>query len=169
MPYATREPCPGAEGGTLFLDEIGSMVPAVQPKLLRALESGEYWRLGAERPERSSFRLVCATCENLVSLCERRLFRADLLYRVSDLVVSIPPLRERIEDVRTLSEHFCAKSGKGQCSLSEGAMERLEDYYWPGNVRELKSVINRACANVQSGTIGAGDIVFITVFGERGR
>ncbi|MCX7026113.1 MAG: sigma 54-interacting transcriptional regulator [Spirochaetes bacterium] len=158
-----------AEGGTLFLDEVGSMAIAVQPKLLRALESGEYWRLGADKSERSDFRLVCATCENLVNLSERRLFRTDLLYRISDLVVAIPPLRERLEDVRILSEHFCAKSGKGFCSLSEEAVDRLEAYSWPGNVRELKSVINRACANVQSGTIRADDIVFITLFGDRGR
>jgi transcriptional regulator with PAS, ATPase and Fis domain len=158
-----------AEGGTLFLDEVGSMALTVQPKLLRALESGEYWRLGAEKPERSEFRLVCATCENLVNLSERRLFRTDLLYRISDLVVAIPPLRERLEDVRILSEHFCAKSGKGLCSLSEEAIDRLEAYSWPGNVRELKSVINRACANVQSGTIRAEDIVFIIHFGDRTR
>jgi transcriptional regulator with PAS, ATPase and Fis domain len=158
-----------AKGGTLFLDEVGSMALAAQPKLLRALESGEYWRLGAEGAERSDFRLVCATCENLVNLCERRLFRTDLLYRISDLVVAIPPLRERIEDIRILSEHFCARSGKGLCSLCEEAIDKLEAYSWPGNVRELKSVINRACANVQSGSIRAADIVYITLFDDRGR
>lgn len=156
-----------ANGGTLFLDEVGSMVLAVQPKLLRALESGEYWRLGASRPEHSVFRLVCATCENLASLTERRLFRTDLLYRIADLVITIPPLRERLEDVRILSEHFCAKSGKGLCSLSSSAIDKLESYNWPGNVRELKSVINRACANVQSGTIGEEDILFISFMGDR--
>ena len=158
-----------ARDGTLFLDEIGSMTLTVQPKLLRALESGEYWRLGAERPERSNFRLVCATCENLVDLTKRKLFRSDLLYRISDLVVFVPPLRERMEDVPVLSEHFCVKSGKGLCSLSGEALGKLGTYSWPGNVRELKSVINRACANVQSGTIGADDIVFITLFGDRDR
>ena len=158
-----------AKSGTLFLDEVGSMSITVQPKLLRALESGEYWRLGANKSERSDFRLVCATCDNLVNLSERKLFRADLLYRISDLVIVIPPLRERMDDVRILSEHFCAKSGKGLCNLAEDALDRLETYSWPGNVRELKSVINRACANVQSGTIKADDIVFITLFGERDR
>jgi transcriptional regulator with PAS, ATPase and Fis domain len=150
-----------AAKGTLFLDEVGSMSISIQPKLLRALEKGEYWKLGAEKPEKSDFKLVCATCENLEMQIEKGLFRSDLFYRISDLPISIPPLREHIEDVADLAEHFCLQSGKGYCDLSAQALAKLMNYKWPGNVRELKSVINRACANVQKGTIGAEDIVFM--------
>lgn len=154
-----------AAGGTLFLDEIGSMSITIQPKLLRALETGEYWRLGAEKSERSDFRLVSATCDSLDIQMETGLFRSDLFYRISDLLIAVPPLRDRIEDVRDLAEHFCRQSGKGYCELSAEALDKLMGYRWPGNVRELKSVINRGCANVQRGIIGADDIVFM--FGPR--
>ena len=156
-----------ASKGTLFLDEIGTMALSAQPKLLRALETGEYWRLGAEKPEKSEFRLVCATCENPVDLQEKGLFRKDLLFRISDLVVWIPPLRERTDDIRELAEYFCLQAGKGFCELSEGALEKLSEYSWPGNVRELKSVVNRACANVQKGSIGPDDLVYISGFFRR--
>jgi len=151
-----------ASKGTLFLDEIGSMSLSVQPKMLRALETGEYWRLGAEKPEKSDFRLVCATCENPVDLQENGLFRKDLLYRISDLVVWIPPLRERMEDIGELAEYFCLQAGKGFCELSAGALEKLAAYSWPGNVRELRSVVNRACANIQKGSIMTEDIIFFS-------
>lgn len=150
-----------ASKGTLFLDEIGSMSLAVQPKLLRALENGEYLRLGAEKPECSDFRLVSATCEDIEQRMIEGQFRTDLFYRISDLPIRLPPLRERLEDVDELAEHFCQEAGKGACSLSRGALDKLADYDWPGNVRELKSVLNRACTNVQRGPIGADDIMFM--------
>ena len=150
-----------AANGTLFLDEVGTMSLSVQPKLLRALETGEYWRLGAELPERSEFRLICASWENLEAQMERGLFRADLFYRISDLLIHVPPLRERIEDIGELAEYFCLQSSKGYCSLSAVALSKLMNYRWPGNVRELKSVINRACTNVQKGGIREEDIQFI--------
>jgi two-component system nitrogen regulation response regulator GlnG len=150
-----------ASKGTLFLDEIGSMSLAVQPKLLRALETGEYLRLGAEKPETSDFRLVSATCEDIERRMAEGRFRSDLFYRISDLPIRLPPLRERLEDVGELAEHFCQEAGKGSCSLSREAFDKLADYDWPGNVRELKSVMNRACTNVQSGRIGADDIMFL--------
>lgn len=150
-----------ASKGTLFLDEIGSMSLAVQPKLLRALETGEYLRLGAEKPECSDFRLVSATCEDIERRMAEGRFRADLFYRISDLPIRLPPLRERLEDIGELAEHFCQEAGRGTCSLSREALEKLADYDWPGNVRELKSVMNRACTNVQQGPIGADDIMFM--------
>lgn len=150
-----------ASKGTLFLDEIGSMSLAVQPKLLRALETGEYLRLGAEKPECSDFRLVSATCEDIERRMAEGRFRADLFYRISDLPIRLPPLRERLEDIGELAEHFCQEAGRGTCSISREAMEKLADYDWPGNVRELKSVMNRACTNVQQGPIGADDIMFM--------
>ncbi len=151
-----------AERSTLFLDEIASMSPAVQPKLLRALESGEYWKLGADKAEKSDFRLVSATCANLEAQVARGLFRADLFYRISDLPIVIPPLRKRMDDVADLARHFCLQAGKGWCELSEAAIAKLMGYRWPGNVRELKSVLNRACVNVQRGRIEAEDIVFMS-------
>lgn len=150
-----------AAKGSLFLDEIGSMALSVQPKLLRALETGEYWMLGAEKPEKSDFRLICATCEDLEQQIERGFFRKDLFYRISDLPINVPPLRDRVEDVADLAEHFCFQASKGYCELSAAALAKLMAYRWPGNVRELKSVINRACANVQRGSIGDGDITFM--------
>ncbi|MFA6366289.1 MAG: sigma-54 dependent transcriptional regulator [Candidatus Hydrogenedentales bacterium] len=151
-----------AAKGTLFLDEIGSMSRSAQPKLLRALETGEFWKLGAESPEKSDFRLVSATCVNIETEIRRGYFRADLFYRISDLPIRIPPLREHMEDVADLARHFCLLAGKGYCEIGSGALARLMDYQWPGNVRELKSVINRACVNVQKGAIQAEDIVFMS-------
>lgn len=150
-----------AEKGTLFLDEIGAMSISVQPKLLRALEMGEYWRLGAEKPEKSEFRLVCATCEDLEARMNKGLFRADLFYRISDLPIRLPPLRERKEDIMELAERFCLQASRGYCVLSPDALSKLVGYDWPGNVRELKSVINRACTNVQKGSVREGDIFFM--------
>lgn len=151
-----------ASKGTLFLDEIGTMSIAAQPRLLRAVETGEYWRLGAEKPEKSDFRLLCASCKNPVDLAEKGQFRSDLLFRISDLVIVIPPLRERTEDIEELATHFCLVTGKGNCELSAAALDKLLHYPWPGNVRELKSVIARACIDVQKGTIKPKDIVFIS-------
>ncbi len=151
-----------AAKGTLFLDEIGSMSRSAQPKLLRALETGEFWKLGAEKPEKSDFRLVSATCVNIETEIQHGSFRADLFYRISDLPIKIPPLREHMEDVADLARHFCLQAGKGYCELGSGALSRLMDYQWPGNVRELKSVINRACVNVQKGAIQPEDIVFMS-------
>lgn len=151
-----------ASGSTLFLDEIGSMSEAAQPKLLRVVETGEYWPLGSESPRKSNFRLVSASCRNPVGLAEKGQFRQDLLFRISDLVIVIPALRERKEDIEPLARHFCQLAGNGRCGISALAMEKLMDYVWPGNVRELKSVITRACVNIQSGIIGAEDISFIS-------
>lgn len=153
-----------AMGGSLFLDEIGSMSLEVQPKLLRALETGEFWPLGAEKPEKSDFRLISATFEDMGIQIKRGLFRADLFYRISDLPIRLPPLRERAEDIPELARHFCRRAGRGRCDLTEGALGKLMGYEWPGNVRELKSVINRACANVQRGRIEPGDVVFLFDF-----
>jgi transcriptional regulator with GAF, ATPase, and Fis domain len=150
-----------ASKGSLFLDEIGSMALNVQPKLLRALESGEYWRLGGDKPEKSDFRLICATGEDLESSIENGLFRKDLFYRISDLPIWIPPLRARLDDIPELAEHFCIKASQGACEISPGALDKLMEYPWPGNVRELKSVINRACAIVGRGTLMPENIIYI--------
>jgi transcriptional regulator with PAS, ATPase and Fis domain len=152
-----------ASGGTLFLDEIGSMTPYAQPRLLRVLESGEYVRLGADRTEKSDFRLVSATCDDLSELVARSRFRADLFYRVSDLVIRIPPLRERLEDLEELASLFCAEAGAEVCELSREAVDKLMGHDWPGNIRELKSVINRACVTVGEGLVGSEHIDFMAI------
>ena len=152
-----------AAGGTLFLDEIGSMTAHAQPRMLRVLESGEYSRLGADRIERSDFRLVSATCEDLRELAIHGRFRADLFYRVSDLVIGIPPLRERLEDVEELARLFCSEAGGEDCAISGEAMEKLMEHDWPGNIRELKSVMNRACVSVGRGLVTPEDIDFMTI------
>ena len=147
--------------GSLFLDEIGSMALSVQPKLLRALESGEFLETGGDRPEKSDFRLICATGEDLKTAIEKGLFRKDLFYRISDLPIWIPPLRERLDDIPELAEHFCLKASQGVCELSPAALDKLMEYPWPGNVRELKSVINRACANAGRGLLKPENIIYI--------
>lgn len=152
-----------ASGGTLFLDEIGSMTSYAQPRLLRVLESGEFARLGADRMEKSDFRLVSATCEDLSELVARCRFRADLFYRVSDLVIRIPPLRERLEDLHELASLFCAEAGSEACELSRAAVDKLMGHDWPGNIRELKSVINRACVAVGEGVVGPEHIDFMSI------
>jgi DNA-binding NtrC family response regulator len=153
-----------AEGGTLFLDEIGSMASSVQPKLLRALEHGTYLKLGADTPEKSNFRLVAATCEDILSPAGKGLVRSDLFFRIADLIIRIPPLRHRKEDIAPLAEHFCHVASQGLCELSDSALARLVEHDWPGNVRELRSVINRVCADVAYGKIEAEDLVFISFF-----
>lgn len=151
-----------ASGGTLFLDEIGTLSLSAQPHLLRVLESGEYSKLGSDTVERSDFHLVSATCGNIVQMVEEGRFREDLLYRIADLPIVIPPLRERGGDLEELAQYFCMNLGMGQCTLSPLALEKLVSHPWPGNVRELRSTIARACAKVGSGPIGPDDITFIS-------
>jgi len=163
--YTDAQPRTGAieeaHQGTLFLDEIGSLSPVLQPRLLRVLETGEYRRLGSTAPRSSAFRLVSASCLNPIDLAAEDKFRKDLLFRIANVVIEIPPLRERIEDIPLLARHFCARHSKDECALDSGALEKLAAHDWPGNVRELKSVIARACSLRKNGVISAGDIVFL--------
>jgi len=130
-----------ANGGTLFLDEIADVPLATQVKLLRALESGEVKSLGADRSERSDFRLITATSRNLDRRIRDGEFRNDLYYRIAGCVIHVPPLRERLKDVSAIAEKLSADRG---FSLDTEAESRLLQYSWPGNVRELRSCIERA-------------------------
>ncbi|MDH7483515.1 MAG: sigma-54 dependent transcriptional regulator [Spirochaetales bacterium] len=150
-----------AEHGTLFLDEIGSLSPSSQPRLLRVLESGDYRKLGGERPFRTNFRLVSASCINPMELARTGKFRTDLLYRIADLLISVPPLRERLEDIPLLARHFCKQFSEGNCTISPLAMQKLTEHPWPGNVRELRSVIARACARHRHGIIHPENLEFL--------
>jgi DNA-binding NtrC family response regulator len=134
-----------ADGGTLFLDEIGEMSPAMQVRLLRTLDSGEVRRVGEERAFHVDVRIVAATAKDLSREATEGRFRWDLFYRVSTVVIEVPPLRSRRGDIPLLVQHFLAPLARGGKSLrfSERAMARLVNYAWPGNIRELRNLIER--------------------------
>ena len=136
-----------ASGGTLFLDEIGELSPAVQVKLLRVLQEGEYEPLGGNTV-RADVRIVAATNRDLLAEVGAGRFREDLYYRLNVIAITAPPLRARREDIPLLVDHFiglyCAKNGRARLKPTRGAMDRMGDYAWPGNVRELENVIERA-------------------------
>ena len=137
-----------ANKGTIFLDEIGDMPPEIQPKLLRLLQDREFERLGSTRTQRSDARLIAATNLNLVDRVESKHFRSDLYYRLNVFPITVPPLRERRQDIPPLAQHFVQKyagrMGKRIDTIPETAMEVLTEYSWPGNVRELENLIERA-------------------------
>jgi DNA-binding NtrC family response regulator len=134
-----------AEGGTLFLDEIGEMELDSQVKLLRVLESLSFFRVGGTRRRTVDLRLVTATNRDLREAIKANQFRQDLYYRINTITVSLPPLRERREDIRPLAEHFLEQNAPyGRKKLSPASLQALERYDWPGNVRELQHVVQRA-------------------------
>lgn len=135
-----------ADGGTLLLDEIGDLPLGLQAKLLRVIEEGECQRLGGTRTIQVDVRLLCSSAKDLKQETEAGRFRQDLLYRLSVIPLSMPPLRERKEDIPLLVEHFLhgfSRKRGLQLSLSDEAMQCLFDYSFPGNVRELKNIIER--------------------------
>jgi len=137
-----------AQGGTLFLDEIGTLPTAVQPKMLRVLESGNFEPVGDSRTLTANVRVISATNADLNGLVETGRFRQDLIYRLNTFVLALPPLRERQEDILPLGENliekFAKKYNKPSLTLSSDALALLRNYTWPGNVRELSHVIERA-------------------------
>ncbi len=140
-----------AHKGTLFLDEVGEATPAIQVKLLRVLETGEFFRVGGEKPIKTDVRVIAATNINLREAVKDKLFREDLLYRLDVVRINIPPLRERPMDIRPLVEYFIEKNLPKEeinpnVSFSPEAIELLEKYPWPGNVRELSNAIARSMA-----------------------
>jgi len=138
-----------AHTGTLLLDEIGEMPLPLQPKLLRVLQEREVDRLGDTRPLRVDVRVIATTNRSLRALVEEGKFRADLYYRLNVVPLTIPPLRERREDVARLVQHFVAKHSASRArppKFKDELMERLTAWEWPGNVRELENVVRRAVA-----------------------
>jgi len=134
-----------ADGGTLFLDEIGEMEADSQVKVLRALETSMFYRVGGTRARRVDVRLVAATNRDLAEAMKTGEFRQDLYYRINTITVKLPPLRDRRGDVPLLAQHFLeAKAAYGSRRLSPSALAALEAYAWPGNVRELLHAIERA-------------------------
>jgi two-component system response regulator HydG len=145
-----------AHGGTLFLDEIGEISRHVQVKLLRVLQEGEIERLGSSgKPRRIDVRIVAATNVNLAEEVKGGRFREDLYYRLNVIPVSVPPLRDRRDDISLLAQHFvqvyAEKNGKAISGLAPAALERLAEYGWPGNVRELENAIERAVVLTRAG------------------
>jgi formate hydrogenlyase transcriptional activator len=137
-----------ADRGTLFLDEIGELPLDLQPKLLRVLQEKQFERLGGGRTVQIDVRIVAATNQDLWRLVQERKFRADLYYRLNVFPITLPPLRDRVEDVPALVEYFVQKFslelGRRIETIPPEVMEVLKLYYWPGNIRELENVIKRA-------------------------
>src|SRR5262249_37341678 len=135
-----------AHMGTLFLDEVGEMSGAMQAKLLRALDRGEIRRLGGDRTLYVDVRIIAATNKDLAKAASTGEFRHDLYYRLGVIVIEVPPLRERVEDIPLLVEHFAqqvAPPRRAPIRVTVGAMGLLARYHWPGNVRELRNVVER--------------------------
>jgi len=137
-----------ADQGSLFLDEIGDIPLELQPKLLRVLQEREFERLGSTRTKKVDVRVVAATHRDLEEMILKKQFRSDLYYRLNVFPISIPPLRERPEDIPLLVRHFMEQASrrmnKAIDSIPSGTMEALTQYRWPGNIRELENVIERA-------------------------
>ena len=137
-----------ASGGTLFLDEIGEMSLQAQVRLLRVLQDGEFTRVGGKQVLKTDVRVIAATNTDLERAIEDGVFRKDLFYRLSVFPISLPPLRERVEDVNLLVFHFLEeykkKSGRFISGISKEAMRAMVSYRWPGNVRELENAVERA-------------------------
>ncbi|HEY5285379.1 MAG TPA: sigma-54 dependent transcriptional regulator, partial [Polyangia bacterium] len=153
-----------ADGGTLFLDEIGTITPKMQVDLLRAIETNEVMRLGASRPVKVDFRIICATNEDLEKLVADGRFRQDLYYRINVFSITLPSLRERREDIPTLARHFmdklAMKMDKRVSDISPEANRKLMAHDWPGNVRELANAIERAMVVTRKSVIGPEDLPF---------
>ena len=139
-----------AEGGTIFLDEIGEMTPVMQVKLLRVLQDRRFRRLGGTDEVQADVRVIAATNQDLPKLVAEGRFREDLYYRLNVLSIRVPPLRDRMEDIPLLAEHFlgqfASQMGKGVRTVSAEARQLLQDHLWRGNVRELQNAIERAVA-----------------------
>ncbi len=149
-----------ADGGTLFLDEIGEMSLTLQPKLLRFLENGEYRRVGGVANFHSNVRVIGATNKNLLEESEKKVFRRDLLFRLNVITLTIPPLKERDDDILLLANHFLAKKSpiRDPKKLSAAAEKALLQYNFPGNVRELEHIIERAIIFAENNTIQLEDL-----------
>jgi transcriptional regulator with PAS, ATPase and Fis domain len=152
-----------ANQGSLFFDEIGSLPLALQPKLLRVLEAGQYEVLGSSQTQTTNVRLISATNADLNQLVAEKEFRQDLLYRLNTLVITIPPLRERLEDIQPLAEsfiiQFSVKYHKAKLTLCQDAIDKLKRHSWPGNIRELSHTIERAVLLAVSNKITAQQLL----------
>jgi two-component system NtrC family response regulator len=151
-----------ADGGTFFLDEVGDMPMLLQAKLLRFLQERVIERIGGRQEIPVDVRIICATHRNLKELSIAGRFREDLYYRLSEIAITIPPLRERVGDTALLAHHFknkfSIKEGRPSLNFSQEALAMIEGYSWPGNVREMENCIRRAVIMAEGSQISADDI-----------
>ncbi len=151
-----------ASGGTFFLDEVGDLPMSLQAKLLRFLQERVIERIGGREEIPVDVRIVCATHQNLQDLIAAKRFREDLFYRLSEIVVSIPPLRDRVGDAALLAHHFknkfSAQDGRPSLSFATEALAMIEGYLWPGNVREMENCIKRAVIMAEGSQINGEDL-----------
>ena len=147
-----------ARGGTLFLDEVGELPLDLQPKLLRVLENRCFRRVGGTRDRPLDVRIVAATNRDLAALVASRQFREDLYFRLAAAVVSVPPLRERLNDLPFLVVSLLRDLGRGSLIFPEETLGMLRSHSWPGNVRELKNVLASALAFVDGGVLEPGHL-----------
>ncbi len=150
-------------GGTLFLDEIGDMTPATQTKILRALQSGAFERVGGGQTIQVDARVIAATNKPLEAAVAARQFREDLFYRLNVVRIHLPPLRERPEDIRPLADYFLQRLARAEGAdapraLAPATLRALQAHHWPGNARELENVLRRALVVAQGGAILPGDL-----------
>src|SRR5204863_9534316 len=148
-------------GGTLFLDEVGELPPAAQVKLLRATQEGQVDPVGAKKPVKVDVRIISATNRNLIADVKSGRFREDLFYRLHVFPITVPPLRERPEDIPDLVRHFlvrfAAEEGKRIRAVSADALALLNAHPWPGNVRQLENAVFRAVVLAEGDEIGAAE------------
>jgi len=151
-----------ADEGTIFLDEVANASPAFQVKLLRVLEDRQFEPVGSNKTKTVDTRIIIASNRNLTEEVKQGRFREDLYYRINVVIIDLPPLCERVGDVRLLAEHFlwmyCAQHNKEKLGITDEALEYLERYSWPGNVRELENVIERAALLSKDKYIGPDDL-----------
>jgi DNA-binding NtrC family response regulator len=151
-----------ADGGTIFLDEISDTSLGMQAKLLRVLENGEIYMVGSARPRTVDVRVVAATNKDLRALVKNKVFREDLFFRLNVITITMPPLRERENDVLLLGAHFAKKFaeelGRPIPRFADDALRVLASYYWPGNVRELENVIQRVVVMTETNLIDVPDL-----------
>ena len=151
-----------ADGGTIFLDEISDTSLAMQAKLLRVLENGEIYMVGSSRPRTVDVRVVAATNKDLRALVRNGVFREDLFFRLNVITITMPPLRERENDVLLLVAHFAkkfaAELGRSVPRFTDDALRVLTSYYWPGNVRELENLVQRAVVMSETNVIDVPDL-----------
>ena len=152
-----------ANGGTLFLDEIGNLSLPLQSKLLTAIQKKEITRVGSNKSIPVDIRLICATNMNLKELVDKNEFRQDLYFRINTVEIYVPPLRERLEDIPLISDHFleiyCKKYHKQNMRINPEAFKKLKKYNWPGNIRELQHIIERTVIMNNSNILNASDFV----------
>ncbi len=162
-----------ADGGTLFLDEVGDMPPAMQAKVLRVLQEGEFERVGGHQTLRCDVRVVAATNKDLGAEVAAGRFREDLYYRLAVVPVHVPPLRERKEDLPELGEAFlaeaCRRNGRRPMRFAREAFLALQGYEWPGNVRELRNLVERLAILCDGPDISAGDVAAVLPGARRPR